>query len=88
MMQHALSLLGSSNQAGAEQVLRSVKDVKSAHAAIEVLMPGVARSVLEVLNIVYTEDTILNILPCKKTVEGWIEEFCLLRIVCLLCEIG
>jgi hypothetical protein len=30
MMQHALSLLQSSDQAGAEQVLQSVKDVKSA----------------------------------------------------------
>jgi hypothetical protein len=84
MMQHALSLLGSGNQAGAEQVLQSVKDVKSAHAAIEVLMHGIARSVLKVLNIVYTEDTILNILPCKKTVEGgWIEEFaCSVLYVC------
>jgi hypothetical protein len=35
------------------------------------------------LNIEYTEDTILNILPCKKTVEGWIEEFaCSVLYVC------
>jgi hypothetical protein len=60
-----------------------VASPKLSGAAIEVLMHGVARSVLKVLNIEYTEDTILNILPCKKTVEGWIEEFaCSVLYVC------
>jgi hypothetical protein len=60
-----------------------VASPKLSGAAIEVLMHGIARSVLEVLNIEYTEDTILNILPCKKTVKGWIEEFaCSVLYVC------
>jgi hypothetical protein len=52
-------------------------------SAVEVLMHDITRSVLKVLNIEYTEDTILNILPCKKTVEGWIVEFaCSVLYVC------
>ena len=60
-----------------------VASPKLSGAALEVLMHGITRSVLEVLNIEYTEDTILNILPCKKTVEGWIEAFaCSVLYVC------
>ena len=56
---------------------------KLSGAAVEVFMHGIARSILEVLRIEYTEDTIQNILPCKKTIEGWIEDFaCSILYVC------
>ena len=52
-------------------------------AAVEVFMHGVMRSILKVLKIEYMEDTIQNILPCKKTIEGWIEDFaCSVLYVC------
>jgi hypothetical protein len=59
-----------------------VASPKLLDAAFEVLVLGITRSILKVLNIEYTKDTILIILSCKK-VNRWIEEFaCSILYVC------
>jgi hypothetical protein len=58
-----------------------VASPKLSGAAIEVLMHGIARSILEVLNIEYTEDTILNILPCKRQLKDGLRS--LLALYCM-----
>jgi hypothetical protein len=40
----------------------------------EVIVYAVTRSILEYCCIDFTKDDILNIIPCKKTMEGWIQE--------------
>lgn len=47
---------------------------KLSGAGAEVLCHGIASSVLDTLKILYTEDEILNVMPCKKTMEAWIED--------------
>jgi hypothetical protein len=47
-------------------------------SGIEVIVYAVTRSILEYCRIDFTEDDLLNILPCKKTMEGWIQELAVL----------
>jgi hypothetical protein len=43
---------------------------KLSGARAELIVHATARSLLDTLNLPYTEDNIFNIMPCKKTMEG------------------
>jgi hypothetical protein len=47
---------------------------KLSGARAELIMHATARSLLDTLNLPYTGDNILNIMPCKKTMEGYIQD--------------
>ena len=60
-----------------------VANPKLSGAGAEVMIHAATRSFLEVCGINYTEESLLNILPCKKTTDRWIENLaCSVMFVC------
>jgi hypothetical protein len=47
---------------------------KHSGTGAEILAHRIACSILEILQLPYTEENILDIMPCKKTMEEWVED--------------
>jgi hypothetical protein len=55
-------------------IAASLSTPKLSGAGAEIVAQGIASFILETLQIPYTEENILNIMPYKMTMVGWIED--------------